>query len=168
MTRRFLNVSTEYGIPPWHIFEDSLNPTPNNEEKDGQNDSNLNTDNSNNDKTNSNENIPNKRNCTYEELRLLILKLCEDENTFLVEAPTSESVFPFSMDTALPYANAALNYDPILPRIRYRLVPKKISETQFWKNYFYRVQLRTLFFLILFLNNFYVDLSLVSCFDYLL
>ena len=45
------------------------------------------------------------------------------------------------METALPYANAALNYDPILPRIRYKLVPKKVSEMQFWKNYFYRVQL---------------------------
>lgn len=135
--------NTEYGIPPWHIFEESLNESSNNEQKDSTNESNINTENSNNDKTNSmSGNIPNKRNCTYEELRLLILKLCEDENTFLVEAPTSESVFPFSMDTALPYANAALNYDPILPRIRYKLVPKKISETQFWKNYFYRVQLR--------------------------
>jgi len=74
-----------------------------------------------------------------DELRLNILKLCEDENNFLIKAPTSTSVFDFKLEYALPYAQCALREDPVLPSIRFKMVPKKLTEEQFWKNYFYRV-----------------------------
>eukprot|EP00484_Ammonia_sp_Unknown_P002310 CAMPEP_0197073204 /NCGR_PEP_ID=MMETSP1384-20130603/210489_1 /TAXON_ID=29189 /ORGANISM="Ammonia sp." /LENGTH=504 /DNA_ID=CAMNT_0042512037 /DNA_START=16 /DNA_END=1530 /DNA_ORIENTATION=- len=74
-----------------------------------------------------------------DELRLNILKLCEDENNFLIKAPTSTSVFDFKLEYALPYAQCALREDPVLPDIRFKMVPKKLTEEQFWKNYFYRV-----------------------------
>jgi len=59
------------------------------------------------------------------ELKLRILKLCEDENNFLISAPNSQSVFPFCLETAIPYANTALKEDPILGKIRFHIVPKK-------------------------------------------
>mmetsp|Transcript_26587 Transcript_26587/g.42138 ORF Transcript_26587/g.42138 Transcript_26587/m.42138 type:complete len:407 (-) Transcript_26587:37-1257(-) len=74
-----------------------------------------------------------------DELRLNILKLCEDENNFLIKAPTSTSVFDFKLEYALPYAQCALREDAVLPDIRFKMVPKKLTEEQFWKNYFYRV-----------------------------
>ena len=60
-----------------------------------------------------------------DELRLNILKLCEDENNFLIKAPTSSSVFDFKLEYALPYAQCALQQDPILPKIRFKLGPRK-------------------------------------------
>eukprot|EP01083_Nonionella_stella_P081895 225838_1 len=75
----------------------------------------------------------------YDELKVNILKLCEDHNNFLIKAPSSSSVFQFDLEYALPYAHCALDQDPILPQIRFKLVPRKLNEEQFWKNYFYRV-----------------------------
>jgi len=40
---------------------------------------------------------------------------------------------------ALPYIQGALKADPELNKIRYRLVPKKLSEEVFFRNYFYRI-----------------------------
>ena len=60
-----------------------------------------------------------------DELRLSILKLCEDANNFLIKAPTSTSVFDFKLEYALPYAQCALAQDPVLPQIRFKLVPRK-------------------------------------------
>ena len=60
-----------------------------------------------------------------DELRVNILKLCEDENNSLIKAPTSTSVFDFKLEYALPYANKALSEDPILPKIRFKIVPFK-------------------------------------------
>ena len=59
-----------------------------------------------------------------DELKLNILKLCEDENNFLYQAPSSSSVFDFKLEYALPVANEVLKQDPILPKIRFKLVPK--------------------------------------------
>lgn len=41
----------------------------------------------------------------------------------------------------LPVAKAILKEDPNLEKMRYELVPKVISEENFWRNYFYRVML---------------------------
>jgi len=87
---------------------------------------------------NDNKNDPSSQ---IDELKLRILKLCEDNNNFLIEAPASNNVFEFNFESALPYANCALTSDPILAQKRYLLVPKSILEQQFWRNYFYRVQL---------------------------
>ncbi|CAB4014704.1 Hypothetical predicted protein [Paramuricea clavata] len=40
-----------------------------------------------------------------------------------------------------PVALATLDEDPELKKMRFNLVPKKVKETTFWRNYFYRVSL---------------------------
>jgi hypothetical protein len=101
------------------------------------------------------------------ELQTRILKLSQDERVFLDNAP-DEDLFPFLMDGALQvfgcvlpcvlvpirciyigiyiyiyiqFAVAALAADPALDPMRFRLVPSKVKEEQFWRNYFYRVSL---------------------------
>ncbi|ETO14492.1 hypothetical protein RFI_22879 [Reticulomyxa filosa] len=138
------------GCPPWHINDE--NGSDHNENNDNaandknandnnnnnsSNDNNSNSNNNNNNNNNNNDNVNNIDNNSnsnnshandkslQEELKLRILKICEDEQNFLIEAPTSKSVFEFHIDTALPYANAALKQDPNLQKTRFLLVPKK-------------------------------------------
>ena len=40
-----------------------------------------------------------------------------------------------------PVALATLEADPKLQDARFKLVPARIKEEEFWRNYFYRVQL---------------------------
>eukprot|EP00494_Astrolonche_serrata_P031750 UN32019 len=74
------------------------------------------------------------------ELETRILKLSEIEETFLVNAP-DETVYQFKLEDLLPFAKAALNADSKLKDQRYKLVPSKIEEEPFWRNYFYRISL---------------------------
>ena len=72
------------------------------------------------------------------ELQSRILALSLDERNVTVSAP-DESIFYFDMKTALPYALAMLQKDKRLDPLRFRIVPKRMSDEQFWRNYFYRV-----------------------------
>ena len=72
------------------------------------------------------------------ELKQRILRLASDPRSFLSSAPDS-ALFPFSLELALPHIQLALKSDPLLARMQYRLVPRKVSERQFWTNYMYRV-----------------------------
>eukprot|EP00479_Gromia_sphaerica_P004535 TRINITY_DN1532_c0_g1_i3.p1 TRINITY_DN1532_c0_g1~~TRINITY_DN1532_c0_g1_i3.p1 ORF type:complete len:152 (-),score=31.43 TRINITY_DN1532_c0_g1_i3:394-849(-) len=45
------------------------------------------------------------------------------------------------MEAAAPYSLEALNADENLRDMRFQLVPKEVSETTFWRNYFYRISL---------------------------
>ena len=72
------------------------------------------------------------------ELKQRLLRLSADPRTFLSPAPDDAS-FPFSLDVAYPYCEVALREDAGLGRARYRLVPRRVSEHQFWKNYMWRV-----------------------------
>ena len=72
------------------------------------------------------------------ELRQRILRLSADPRTFLSPAP-DDGTFAFSLEVAWPYAEVALREDAGLGKARYRLVPRRVSEHQFWKNYMYRV-----------------------------
>ena len=74
------------------------------------------------------------------ELRQRILRLATDPRTFLSSAP-DPALFPFSLELALPHIQLALQNDPLLSRMQYRLVPRKVSERQFWTNYMYRVSM---------------------------
>jgi len=76
----------------------------------------------------------------FDELQTRVLKLSESEDTFLVSAP-DDTVFQFNFDGLLPFAYAALAEDKSLSQQRYLLVPKRVEEDDFWRNYFYRVQL---------------------------
>lgn len=75
-----------------------------------------------------------------EELQTRVLNLSEVEDTFLVSAP-DDTVFEFNFHNLLPFAHAALAEDKNLSQQRYVLVPKRVEEDAFWRNYFYRVQL---------------------------
>ncbi|GFW65866.1 synapse-associated protein 1 [Trichonephila clavipes] len=59
---------------------------------------------------------------------------------FLRNPPTGV-MFDFNFDTMYPVAKTMLKEDPALENMRFEIVPKLINEENFWRNYFYRVQL---------------------------
>ena len=69
-----------------------------------------------------------------------ILSLSCDRRTF-VRAPPSGVTFDFDYASVSSTALALLKEDPKLSEMRYELVPKVVKEDEFWKNYFYRVNL---------------------------
>ncbi|XP_076375936.1 synapse-associated protein 47kD isoform X1 [Megalopta genalis] len=71
-------------------------------------------------------------------LREECLSLSTDKSNFL--RPPPEGVdFAWDFEGVLAMAQATLALDPNLENMRYQLVPKEISEENFWRNYFYRV-----------------------------
>lgn len=75
-----------------------------------------------------------------ETMKNQILALSTDERNFLRDPPAGVP-FHFESDSMYPVALATLKEDRNLSKMRFQLVPKKISEERFWRNYFYRVSL---------------------------
>merc|ERR1712038_682617 len=75
-----------------------------------------------------------------EELREKILALSEDRRNFL-RAPPQGVDFDFDYASVSATWVVLLGEDPRLRDMRYELVPKKVKEDEFWRNYFYRVGL---------------------------
>lgn len=75
-----------------------------------------------------------------ETMKNQILALSTDERNFLRDPPSGVP-FHFESDSMYPVALATLQEDKNLSKMRFQLVPKKISEERFWRNYFYRVSL---------------------------
>ncbi|KAJ8679009.1 hypothetical protein QAD02_014796, partial [Eretmocerus hayati] len=75
-----------------------------------------------------------------EALREECLALSTDRRNF-VRAPPPGVDFAWDFDAIQPVAQATLALDPNLESMRFELVPKVISEENFWRNYFYRVSL---------------------------
>lgn len=73
-----------------------------------------------------------------EELKQKILALSEDKRNF-VRAPPTGVNFDFEYASFAASAVTLLEEDPSLQKMRYELVPKKVKEDEFWRNYFYRV-----------------------------
>ncbi|KAG5454871.1 Synapse-associated protein 1 [Clonorchis sinensis] len=74
-----------------------------------------------------------------EKLKMRILALSKQPNTFLLAPPAEAQIADsFSADN-VQLAKALLREDPNLESMRYNLVPKRIREDLFWRNYFYRV-----------------------------
>jgi len=69
-----------------------------------------------------------------------ILALSTDERNFL-RSPPSGVDFVFDVEQKMPVAMATLAQDENLEKMRFQLVPKKVTEEKFWRNYFYRVSL---------------------------
>ena len=69
-----------------------------------------------------------------------ILALSTDERNFL-RSPPSGVEFVFDVEQKMPVAMATLKEDENLEKMRFQLVPKKVKEEAFWRNYFYRVSL---------------------------
>ncbi|KAF2882886.1 hypothetical protein ILUMI_23272 [Ignelater luminosus] len=79
--------------------------------------------------------------CANEEaLKEECLSLSTDKRNF-VRSPPAGVDFQFDYDVSYPVAMAIMEQDPNLEKMRFDLVPKIISEENFWKNYFYRVSL---------------------------
>lgn len=64
----------------------------------------------------------------------------QDRRNF-VRAPPAGVDFEFNYDLSYPTAVAIMAEDQQLEKMRFDLVPKIITEEQFWRNYFYRVSL---------------------------
>lgn len=75
-----------------------------------------------------------------EKLKQEILELSTDSRNF-VRSPPPGVDFPFDFNAAYPIALATLDEDANLKDMRFKLVPGKINEENFWRNYFYRVTL---------------------------
>ncbi|XP_071445649.1 synapse-associated protein 1 isoform X2 [Hetaerina americana] len=75
-----------------------------------------------------------------EALKEQILSLSTDRRNF-VRSPPAGVEFQFDLESFMPVAQATLAQDPNLQQMRFELVPKVISEENFWRNYFYRVGL---------------------------
>jgi len=75
-----------------------------------------------------------------DELKDKILALSEDKRNFLRAPPTGVN-FDFEYSAVASHAVVLLAADPRLQKMRYELVPKKVKEDEFWRNYFYRVGL---------------------------
>lgn len=75
-----------------------------------------------------------------EAMKNQILALSTDERNFLRDPPAGVP-FHYENDSMFPVALATLQEDTNLSKMRFHLVPKKISEERFWRNYFYRVSL---------------------------
>lgn len=75
-----------------------------------------------------------------ESMKKQILALSADKRNFLRNPPAGVQ-YSFDFDSLYPVAMATLQEDPELQKMRFELVPKQISEENFWRNYFYRVSL---------------------------
>lgn len=75
-----------------------------------------------------------------EELKEKILALSEDRRNFL-RAPPQGVDFDFEYSAVAAHAVVLLQEDARLQKMRYELVPKRVKEDDFWRNYFYRVGL---------------------------
>lgn len=75
-----------------------------------------------------------------EKIKDEVFSLSSDRRNF-VRAPPAGSDFEFNYDTSYPTAVALMAEDPALEKMRFDLVPKIITEENFWRNYFYRVSL---------------------------
>lgn len=79
--------------------------------------------------------------CANEEaLKEECLSLSTDRRNF-VRSPPAGVDFQFDYEVSYGIAMAIMEQDPNLEKMRYELVPKVISEENFWRNYFYRVSL---------------------------
>ncbi|XP_035720258.1 synapse-associated protein of 47 kDa-like isoform X5 [Vespa mandarinia] len=73
-------------------------------------------------------------------LREECLSLSTERRNF-TRAPPPDVEFAWDFEAVQPVARATLALDPNLEKMRYELVPKVVSEDEFWRNYFYRVSL---------------------------
>lgn len=81
--------------------------------------------------------------CIEWTVNLFCMILCiewQDRRNF-VRAPPTGVDFDFNYDLSYATAVAIMAEDSALEKMRFDLVPKIITEENFWRNYFYRVSL---------------------------
>lgn len=78
-----------------------------------------------------------------EQARLLtkaVFALGVDEDALLVQKEEMEYEFKFITDEYIVLAQILLKLDLNLKKTRHELVPEVITEDDFWKNYFYKIE----------------------------
>ena len=83
--------------------------------------------------------------CPVEEARQLtkdVYALGVDEEALLRQKEELEYEFDFDIDHYIILAQIMLKLDLNLKKIRHELVPEMITEEDFWRNYFYKIELR--------------------------
>ncbi|XP_055337277.1 synapse-associated protein 1-like isoform X2 [Paramacrobiotus metropolitanus] len=75
-----------------------------------------------------------------EEVKKQVLALSADRRNFTRDPPSGAN-FEFDLESAMPIAVILLQDDPELNKKRFELVPKVVSEHDFWRNYYYRISL---------------------------
>ncbi|CAO3592346.1 unnamed protein product [Absidia cylindrospora] len=73
-----------------------------------------------------------------QELKRRILDITKDERNFIIPPP-DDTTFEFDLKAYSQSARAILTQDKALSHMRFLLVPQQVNETNFWRNYFYRV-----------------------------
>jgi BSD domain len=76
-----------------------------------------------------------------DELQKRVIELSANESNLLLPPHTEETLPVVDYRAWLPFAVICLKHDPRLNQVRFKLVPKSISEADFWSNYFHRVML---------------------------
>lgn len=74
------------------------------------------------------------------EARERVMKLSLEDQTFTIPPP-KEAKYVYDATQREPYAARMLETDALLSAKRFKLVPKVVDEQEFWRNYFYRVDL---------------------------
>jgi len=74
-------------------------------------------------------------------IREEILDLSTSEENFLTEESNYMFEFEFDMEECKYQAIKLMEYDQRLGLLRNAIVPSKVSDERFWKNYFYNVEL---------------------------
>lgn len=64
-----------------------------------------------------------------------------DEETLLLQDEELEYEFEFEIDHYVVLAQIMLKLDLNLKKTRHELVPELITEDDFWRNYFYKIEL---------------------------
>lgn len=74
------------------------------------------------------------------EIKMQVFSLSKDPRNFTIP-PSDGTMFTFNLASNLDLALQLLNLDEELQQRRFELVPQKVSELNFWRNYFYRLNL---------------------------
>ena len=69
-----------------------------------------------------------------------IFSLGVDEESLLMQPEELEFEFYFNIDHYIVLAQIMLKIDLNLKKLRHELVPEMITEDDFWRNYFYRIE----------------------------
>lgn len=74
-------------------------------------------------------------------VKMLVTELSKTKTTFIPAQPVDDNKFVFNFDSAVGSARASLEKDKALDEMRNVLVPRHVSENEFWKNWFWNVHL---------------------------
>ena len=74
------------------------------------------------------------------QLTKCIFSLGIDEEALLLQEEELEYEFDFNMDHYVVLAQIMLKLDLNLKKTRHELVPEMINEDNFWRNYFYKIE----------------------------